>query len=432
MKLSELEAKGAAFTFADEEPLSLSKVQGKTPQKKMSVLDKVFATSDKIGKVADTTFGSFGKVAGNVILGGADAAAQLIEGGKIPEAEKKGYSATSSNPETKPSLVDTAFAALETYPGGGFLGKALRKLPGGEAVANVFSSIPEALKAKAVKQYSEALGATKEEFKTLTKKVVPELLDRGVKARNLTSLAEKAATKADSAGQAVGIIESTIPETAISQTQPIFDALSALKNQNKVGGKIVNKEAVKAIEGVEKTIQQFGDSVSQKSLIGIRRILDKTVAGAKGFTKDEIANLGIEAKKEAADAIRSVISVDLPDLAAANKEFTFWKRVQDIAEETNKRKSTQTGIIQKLAPSISGGLVGFSTGDDNQAKITGAIIGAAAGKKLLEVFASPGYKMLSANTKNRFANILASGDKKRIEFAIAKLVAALKNTVVEE
>ena len=87
------------------------------------------------------------------------------------------------------------------------------------------AKVPESLRGKAIKQYSEALGATTNEMKALTKKVVPELLDRGVKTKSLEKLSEKSIAKSDVAGQAIDEFIQNIPEATRMKVKPGIDSL---------------------------------------------------------------------------------------------------------------------------------------------------------------------------------------------------------------
>lgn len=398
-------------------------VQPITPQKEKTLFEKAVGLSEStFGKASDFLFGSTGKAVGGLITSGIGEAMKFSES---PETRARGEQLSKVGAE-QVTPTNIAFSTLELYPGGGYVSKALKKIPGAEKVAEVLAKVPENLRAKAIKQYSEALGATKEEFKTLTKKVVPELLDRGVKTKNIESLSTLAKEKVSTAGKSIESFIEKIPQETKIKITPVFEALDKMKTKYIVEGKIVNPQATKAIDLVKKTVAQFGEDVSPKSIIQVRRILDENIAAGKGFTADRITKLSVKAEKAATDAIREVLSKDFPDLAKLNAEFTLWNNVKNITKATLKRTSTQGKGLSQVISSTVGGASGFASGDNMEERLKNAVVGAAIGK-YVGVFKSPGYKMLSANTKNKLAKIIASGDKKRITYAMSKIFSALQN-----
>lgn len=395
---------------------------------KKSFLQKTVGLIDNtLGRASDFAFGSFGKGAGSVITQGIGATQQLY--GRATDNKKIYDKGTRLIEKTNKNFTPTniAFSTLETYPGGGFVTKALRKVPGGAQVAKVLAKVPEKIRGKAVKQYAEALGATKEEFKDLTQKVVPELLDRGIKAKNLSTLSEQAIKKSDEAGVAIDDFIQNIPETTRMKVKPVIDALEKTKSEFIVDGVKLEPQIIKSADSLKKVIAQFGEEISPSSLRKVRQIWDKTVAKAGGFAGKTLKEGGeVDLKKVATSAIREELGKEFPDLAKLNAEFTFWENVQKITEATLKRKSTQGKGLSQVISSTVGGASGFASGDSVGERFKNAAIGAVLGK-YVGAFNSPGYKMLSANTKNKLAKIIASGNTKKIEFAMAKILAALNN-----
>jgi hypothetical protein len=395
------------------------------PEQKKSLFQKASSLADNtFGKASDFLFGSTGKAVGGLITSGIG---ETMKFSSNPQTKAKGEKLAKVGAE-QVTPTNIAFSTLELYPGGGYVSKALRKIPGAEKVAEVLAKVPENLRAKAIKQYSEALGATTNEMKALTKKVVPELLDRGVKTKSLEKLSEKSIAKSDVAGQAIDEFIQKIPEATRMKVKPVIDALEGSKKQFIVDGVAIEPQAVKSATELQKVIAQFGEDISPASLRKVRQVWDKTVAKAGGFVGKTLKEGGeVDLKKVATNSIREELGKEFPDLKKLNAEFALWSNVQKITNATLKRKSSQGKGLSQVISSTVGGGAGFASGDTVGERFKNAFIGAAIGK-YAGAFNSPRYKMLSATTKNKLAKIIASGDAKKIAFAMSKIFAALKNS----
>jgi len=371
--------------------------------------------SDKMGGVlktaSDFMFGSTIKTVGTTI------AAPILESqGKTEQAKKL------VNENLTP--LNIAFTAIELYPGGGFVSQALKKLPGGEAIAKAITTgIPEGLKSKAIKQFSEALRATTKELKSKTKKVVPELLKRNTLVTSLKKFGDKASELKSVAGEAVGRAEDLLPVFKQTVVKPLVDSVSTLRNEFIVNGKILDEGAVRAIDNVVGAITQYGKSIPDAQLIKIKRVLDKSVAIAnKNFTKDEGLTLATQAKEGIANTIRNTLNTSHPNLGVANKEFNLWSDIEKIVEATLARRSTQSnGITRFIAPLIGGG-AGFASGGTIK-----AVVGYFATDAAIRLFQSPAYKTISAVNKNKLAEYLASGRIKEALVLTSKLISGIRN-----
>lgn len=404
------------------QPISPAQKPNQQPQGK-SLFQKVADTSKSVlDKGSDLLFGNFSKTAGTPIvkaIGGATSLYGDVTGSQKAQAVGKKLEAT---PLQGPGA--TALAALEVWPGGGILTNSLKKLPGGEAIAKMLvEHVPANLREMAVKQYSEALGATTNELKAKTSKVVPELINKGV-AGSLSKIQGLAEGAIDLSGEAIKKAGDNIPAFAKSNVKPIVDKAVKLKNSYIVNGKIVNESAVSAIDSAVKNITQFGHQIPDQSLLKIRRILDKSVAIAnKNFTKEEGLSLANEANQSFANAIRGVLNTKYVDLGKANKEFSLWSDVNRIVGKTLERKSTQSGILSKYAiPTLTAGPA-FAMGGSPIA--TGLTFIGTQG--FIKLVTSPAYKTVSAVTKNRLADYIASGKIKEATLLTSKILNIINN-----
>lgn len=381
------------------------------PTQKKSLLQKADnLVVNTLGKASDFMFGSTSKTAGTMI------ASTILEAqGKTKAAQKLR--------EQNFTPTNAAFTALEIYPGGGFVSKYLKKIPGGQVIAEAFNKLPEKMKASAIKQYSEGLGATTNVLKSKTAKVVHQLLEQKVTG-SLNKINKLANQKLLTSSEAIKKAENIIPVFKKQAVEPIIERASKLRNAYIVNGKILDDGAVKSIDNVVSSITQFGKEIPETQLVKIKRILDKSVALAnKNFTKEEGLTLAAEAKQGIVNTIRNVLNSSNPKLGEANKVFTLWKNVDDITSATIKRRSTQNnGITRFLGPLLGAGGVGAASGS-----VVKSAIAYFATDGAIRLFNSPAYKTISAVQKNQLAKYLESGKLKEAIFLTSKLLAGIKN-----
>jgi uncharacterized protein YjbJ (UPF0337 family) len=389
--------------------------------KEKSLLQKGSEAVDKaLGTASDVMFSTAGKSIGGLITRGIGGVKTIT--GEITGNEQMKQEGLKLQEVGKPTKTDIVFTALELYPGGGMLTGALKKLPGGKAIAEALSHVPEGVRANAIKQYSEALGATTKELKSKTTKVVGELLDRRVSG-GLEKISGLADEGTEVGGDAVKKAGDNLPVFAKTKVKPIIEKAKKLRNSYIVNGKVLDEGAINSIDKVVETITQFGKEIPDPQLLKIRRVLDKSVAiGNKNFTKEEGVSLAVEAKEGMANSIRNVLNSKYPELGAANKEFALWSNVHKIVTATLERRSTQSGGITKFIAPIMAGGAGFAGGGGAP-----AIIGYFATQQAIKLFQSPAYKTLSAVNKARLADYLASGKIKEATLYTAKLLNGLKN-----
>jgi len=322
-----------------------------------------------------------------------------------------------------PGKLDIVFTALELYPGGGYVSSTLKKLPGGRVIAEAFGKIPDKFRAAAVKQYSEALGATTKELKSKTARIAPQLLDKGLTG-GLNKLEKVSAEGMEKSGQAIKLAEDSISVFKQQAVKPIIERAVKLKSSYIVNGKVLDNTAVKSIDNVISSITQFGHQIPETQLVKIKRILDKSVALAnKNFTKEEGLSLAVEAKQGMVNTMRGILNSSNPKLATANKEFSTWANLNKIVSATLERKGSQSsGLTRFIGPILGAGSIGASTGN-----LTNAIVGYFATDAAIKLFQSTAYKTISAVSKNQLANYLASGQIKKAAILTAKLLNGIKN-----
>lgn len=424
-------------TLTVSQALARKQVQTGMQKTAPKVPDGFFSKASKLsektfGRASQALFGTVGETVGKTIIGGAESAAELIEGAKIPQEEKLGFDVGSRQEGATPSVTDIGFTVLELLPGGKGATKLLRKIPGGAKLADTFGSAIKGFtgkqKEKAIKLFTEALAPTKIETKAQAARIVPELLKRKEKAGILSGLGKlekKAEKELIDLGSKIDDVIEGLPGEIKVQAQPILDSLLDFKKKFVVGGKVVSKRGADAAEGVLDVIKQFGDKVSVKELTQIKRILDAEVSAAKGFVGDVATKFSAQAQGKATDAIRKEFAKDVPLLDNLNKEFSFWKNVENVTGETIKRKAGQSGILRKGIFTTVGAFIGNAFGPK------GAVAGSIIGNKLGQAFTSAAWKTRSATWRNSFADNIVNLDVEKI-LGKLKVLGVITNNEIDE
>lgn len=322
-------------------------------------------------------------------------------------------------------------------------GGALTAMQGGDATtgAAISGAIPlvgsavraavPALKASAETSVTKALGATKEYYKALGAKLAPEMLKRGIRGSR-EALAEQAGAAAEVAGQAIDDALKAYGSREVGLAPvvaAIEQAKGAFQTVNAAGKTIVfEPRAVKQLDGLQKIVTQLGPDARVDQLVALRRTWDKVVADAGGFAHRAPGGIGrplqdiseAASKREATTAIRQLLNQEVPELTALNKEYSFWKNLDDVVTQTLQRKQPQaaslTGAIketggQVVGAAVSGGSVGAAVGLGKLAKLANA------------VFTSPRWQLASAQAKDALADAIVSGNPSRIAGQLSRIGA---------
>lgn len=410
----------------------------------------------KIGSgMSEFIAGNTGRAVGGLITQGIGATASLLGSKEFgPRLEAIGQK------ELTPKQV--GLSTLEMYPGGALGRKTLLgTLPKLELGATKLGqAINKSLSTSAVKQYVQALGPTTEKMKRIAEKVAPEMLNRGVKAWTLKGLGSKTASTLEKTGEVMDVVLEKIPKDLKVPTGNIINTIRDFKGEyliggmaidtkgniaaqlkaaadaagktvdeimrtaRKVDGKVVvggveaEPKAIQAADALESVVRQMSEKgeASFASLRSLRQIWDKTVAkaaGGKGFLLDELGNLTVEAKKAAANAIRTELSKASPELAKVNKEYSFWKNVVDVTEATVRRREGQSVPLGEQLMTAAGAAGGLASGGIGQ-----GVTFAVAAKELVKLVRSTAYRTRSAKLKWDVASAIAEG---RIDDAITIL-----------
>src|SRR5436190_13762978 len=377
---------------------------------------------------------------------GAEQIAELIvPGSKLAQAGEAAE--TRFAPKLAPIVGETVakFAPRAAVEAAGQAGMA--KIQGGDprlaaafgaatpALGAVVEALPQKLKDQASKQVVQALGPTKERFKAIAEKLAPNILQRGLRGSR-EALQDQAATTLSQVGDQLDTLLTQRGQQVISP-QPVIQALETSKEAFRTttaAGKIVEFEprAIKQLNGLQQVLTDLGPTPTVEQLVAVRRAWDKVVSQAGGFEHRAAGAIGVPlkdiseawAKREATSAIRELLAQQVPDLAAVNKEYAFWKGLNDVLTQTLKRTQPQgpslTRQVLETGSAAMGGAIGSTAGP------VGAAGGVALGKVMAmaqSTMRSPAWKLASAQAKDRLADAIVSNNAGKIAMALARISA---------
>lgn len=315
--------------------------------------------------------------------------------------------------------IGTSFAGGKNAPA--IKGATVRGVETGlNTLKKVTDPISTPLQNSAESSIIKALGPTTKANKAIATKLAPQILERPAGetfAFTRKGLEEKALAGKEKAGQAIEDFGKLEGET---ETYKILDALEQEKAQYVAGGRIVDPVAYGKLGEVQKIIENYGDTIDNETLRGVRRIFDKEINKAKGFTTPPSEGSLLDAKKLASDRIRGLLAEGNPELAKINKEYTFWSNLEKVIGETNKRDSGKGNFIGDLA-TIGGAVTGQGA--------VNTVAKALTFRWLATVVKSTGWRLVSARIKNTIADSIAVGDFVTANNTLSKISLSDKQNI---
>jgi hypothetical protein len=302
----------------------------------------------------------------------------------------------------------------------------------GQAVAAAAPPLQEAAKKLVV----QALGPTKERFKAIAERRAAEILKRGL-GGSRESLKAQSQEMVEQFGEQIDDAIRQYGERAVD-TRPIVDALERSKATFQTvarDGKTVvfDPRAVKQLSGLQRIIAELGPEARVDQLVAVRRAWDKVVADAGGYAHRAAGAIGTSlkeqseawAKRQATSAIRRLLDVEVPELSAINKEFAFWKDLDDVLTQTLKRTQPQGPGVGRLMAEGAGQMVGgvAGSGAGTAGTIGGAIALGKLSKMASAVFTSPRWRLANARLKDALADAIVNNQAGPIASVLARVGA---------
>lgn len=286
----------------------------------------------------------------------------------------------------------------------------------------------------AVEQYGKALNPTRKDTKVQTARIVPEALSRRVKAGNLQKLEDIASSESAKAGAKVGETYAPYMNDAgdtMKLVEKLEDAKSEYVDTDVDGKRVVTvPERVDAIQKLQDKLMEYGDTITVRSRLKLKRNWDEIVNNAKGFVNEDVGVKGWAAR-EGRSVLRDNLMDDVPNIDNINADYSFWESLEDVTHASNERK---VGQKKNLMATIAGGAgaVAAEMAVPGGGVVQGglqAALGAQLFSSLRKLLDSPGYQMWSAVQKERLADALMAKDTPRVRGLVHQgLVSASAGT----
>lgn len=317
---------------------------------------------------------------------------------------------------TMAAVPEVAGKAIETVP---VVAKTAAKNVA-RKLAPVADSAAEALRSSAENHIEQVLGATTKKLKSIASdKVVPGILDRGLTANTREGLSQQASEGVAKHGADVAQgIQAATESGQTVPVQPIIERLEGLKSHpdytltSKATGEVTaqRQAPIDQIDEVQGILRKYGDAITPEDLVGVRRFIDDAVAKKKmAFLADDTKGYEAHAQEGAANVLRDTINSQFPEVAAANKEYSFYKNLQNVIDATIQRKASQSGIVSEGVKMARGGGAGAIVGGA-VAGPTGVVVGGTLGRLAEAVHDSTAYRTRMAGLQTDIAGWL---DKSR-------------------
>jgi hypothetical protein len=248
----------------------------------------------------------------------------------------------------------------------------------------------------------------------------PGLIERGTVAATRKGLQGKIHGTVEDLGQQLEDMHAQLPPDF---SLPVPQVMSAIDSSVQGRFSIPNRQGVPMpsgpdamrginfAEGLKNYLRGQATPDAQGNLVipfqtlrKFRQRWDDVVNESGAFAGTSVTNnVRVGAYKAATDALRDMLNSATPDIAAINREFSFWKNAQDVMDATVRRTGSQaTPMTEQMATAgaIGGGLAhGLSKG----------VLYGGLARSAVKLFRSTGWRTMSAVTKDRLANLLSSG-----------------------
>jgi hypothetical protein len=299
-----------------------------------------------------------------------------------------------------------------------------------QAVApGLLDATADSLHQSGTTQYARVLNPTTNANKARTAAIVPELMKRGETALTLRGLNDRATGQVAKFGQLIGQAWDNLPAGTTTELQPIYDRLqNEIENEHSIpdaNGKLipkspVAKQAIGNLNSLQEVLMDVAEPdpttgelrVPVDKMRSLRQYFDQVQKDAGAFEGKNLSQQAVgRAHEVAADAIRAELAKDHPDIAALNKEYSFWSDVARVTGDTLQRRQGQrVPLTTRIAQAA-----GFAKG---------GFAGAEAMKQLTTLTSSPAWGTMSAVLKDRLANAIATGNPGAVQFTLNQIAGA--------
>jgi len=339
-----------------------------------------------------------------------------------------------------PAVVRAGQRAYEGLSAGGITLAQGGTIPEAAASAGLAAVVPEVgrlasrvarpVRESAERSMAQSLAANTNAAKAEAAELAPQMLERGVGGTQ-GGLFRRSEQMVERIGSQIGAaVETARAAGTTVATAPLVAAMrqSRLASQGGVGLPDVlpgTEQIVRTLERLEEFLVKFGDTISIEKAQAIKQgwaqIVSKSgLYGAKAdAAPTDLATAW--AYREGAAAMRRAVGGASPTLDKLNKEFGFWKGLEDVLGATILRTQAQgPGLTQAITGSGGGVIVGAATQD-----VGLGLLGYAVTASVTRLLRSPIFRnKVSGPMKNALADALASGDRGRVLQSIATITSA--------
>lgn len=366
------------------------------------------------------------------VIGPAAAdAAQTIGGvSDMPPGQTMPSEGPQAPPQVARGLGQAAGLLAPSIAAGAANGAGLARDAGiGDAAAGLLDE-------SAAKNYARVLGPTTKGNKAITARVAPELAERGTFAATRKGFRDNAAEQVQIFGQRIGDAFDALPPDTAQPLAPILKAIDNAAEQSftvptstgpqpkgplaKAGLSNV-KDLKDSLSGVAEQDPATGELVVPiDRLRKMRQHFDQVAADAGRYNGSNLSDQSLgNAHGMAADAIREELAKQYPDIDKINREFSFWKDVHKVSNDTVLRTQSQAAPLSENLATAAGAAAKIGA----HSTIGGAALTATGIKALVKLTRSPAWQTTSAIMKSKLADMIASGNSA----GVARLSGILTN-----
>lgn len=297
------------------------------------------------------------------------------------------------------------------------------------------------LREGAERTMAQALRPTKEWAKTEADRLAPEMLRRGV-GGSREAMLKQARSQTAQLGQQIGHeLEQAAARGESVNGNLVLNAISRAKQALTMSDALGTERVIPGAESVVTRLDKLyrftlaqGERIPIEKAHTLRKTWDQIVAKGGLYGQKVGAsstdNATAWATREAASAFRSLLNKANPTLADLNKEYTFWKGLQKVLTETERRTQGQGGGLTSAILGATGAGAGALSGTSTSDRIQNAIIGGVAGRNLVRLMQSAAWRTrVSAPLKAALADAFASGSAAKAEALIRAITQATPGQV---
>lgn len=372
--------------------------------------------------------------------------------GQGAHAGLKGMGASDEVADLGEDITGLAVGGAAAKYGGGAVTAGARRLG---------NRLGEAAQTSAETQYNQVLGATTKPNKFQSRRVVsgyeapapelgkgktvavPGLIERGVTAMTRKGLAKKLNAAVTSAAEQLDTAWSELPADAVVPSERVYAAIDKSLHEaftevtpdgtrsatgpDAARGFSFGQELKEYLKSHEIKQPNGSTGLNYDSLRKFRQGWDEMVNAANGFSGGDLTNrVNAAAYRASSDGIRNIINGDNPNIAAINREYSFWKNAAKVMNDTVDRTTGQAKPLGRKMARVGGQAVGLVHGGPAGALVAGEAMDAVEG-----IITSPGWRTVSAVVKNRLANALTSQNPQQVMAAVSMAQQALPKQPLE-